>query len=151
MFREIRVTRQPEDGRKRRWYQSDYFDLFVWYVKHPSEEPGRREFVAMQLCYDRDRRQRTLEWNKSRGFYHHRVVKASDSLADHGAGVAELVAGGDFDADAVLPRFMNDSAGLPPLVRAFVLETLTRYARENGRKVTAPPSLAQTTGTAATG
>lgn len=131
MFREIKVSRQPEDGRKRRWYQSDYFDLFVWYIKHPDriEPRQRREFVTMQLCYDTGGRQRALEWSKARGFRHHRVDKAADSLSDHGAGAAELVAGGQFDSDRVLPRFMNDAQSLPPIVRDFVLERLADYAR----------------------
>lgn len=132
MFREIKVSRQPEDGRRRRWYQSDYFDLFVWYIKHEDRRDPRerREFVTMQLCYDTGGRQRALEWSKARGFRHHRVDKASDSLSDHGAGAAELVAGGDFDSERVLPRFMQDAAALPPIVRDFVLERLAVYARD---------------------
>lgn len=132
MFREIRVTKQPGDGRKRRWYQSDYFDLFVWYVKHDAERAPdrRREFVGMQLCYDITSRQRTLEWHKTRGFVHHRVDKASDSLTDHGAAAAELIAGGRFDAEVVVPRFMKEAGSLPPLVRDFVIDKLVLYARE---------------------
>jgi len=131
MFREIRVTRQPTDGRKRRWYQSDYFDLFVWYVKHEDGRTPehRREFVGMQLCYDITSRQRTLEWHAQRGFAHHRVDKASDSMTDHGAAAAELIAGGRFDADVVLPRFMKDAGSLPPLVRDFVIHKLVLYAK----------------------
>jgi len=34
MFREITVSKQATDGPKRRWYQSDYFDLFIFYFRH---------------------------------------------------------------------------------------------------------------------
>ena len=35
MFREITITKQAEGhGPKRRWYQSDYFDLYVFYFRH---------------------------------------------------------------------------------------------------------------------
>lgn len=131
MFREIKISRQPTDGRKKRWYQSDYFDLFVWYVKHEDRTAPRerREFVTMQLCYDTGGRQRALEWSKARGFLHHRVAKDSDSLSDHGAGAAELRAGGEFDSDRVLPRFMQQAPTLPPIVREFVLERLADYAK----------------------
>ncbi len=131
MFREIKLSKQPDDGRKKRWYQSEYFDLFVWYIKHEElrDPKQRREFVTMQLCYDTSGRQRALEWSKARGFLHHRVDKASDSLSDHGAGSAGLVAGGQFDVDRVLPRFMQDAGNLPPIVREFVLECLALYAQ----------------------
>ena len=54
MFREITVSKQADDGPKRRWYQSDYFDLFVFYYRHSerADVKADREFVGMQLCYD---------------------------------------------------------------------------------------------------
>lgn len=132
MFRKIVVSRQPTDGRRRRWYQSDYFDLFIWYIKHPDAlDPGlRNEIVGMQLCYDTRGRQRALEWHKQRGFTHHRVSKPSDSMVDHGAGSAALNVGGDLDIDQVLPRFVRHGSSLPPIVRDFVMARLADYARE---------------------
>ena len=134
MFREITVSKQAGDGPKRRWYQSDYFDLFVFYFRHSvrADVKADREFVGMQLCYDIRRKQRTLEWKKEGGFSHHRVVKGGDTMADHGASASLLEQGGDFDANTVVDRFVRESTTLPPIIRAFVLQKLAEYAQSTG-------------------
>lgn len=144
MFREITVSKQPEQGPKRRWYQSDYFDLFVFYYRHSvrADAKADREFVGLQLCYDIRRNQRTLEWKKESGFHHHRVKKGGDTLSDHGASASLLEKGGDFDSNAVIGRFMAESEGLPAIVRKFVMERLAEYARSQNQPTTAvvPPA-----------
>ena len=146
MFREINVSKQDKDGPKRRWYQSDYFDLYIFYIRHSErmDKHADREFVGMQLCYDIRRNQRTLEWKQAAGFLHHAVKKGGDTLSDHGASSALLQQGGVFDAEKVIDRFMQDSHGLPALVGTFVMKKLTEYA-----KLTAPPELAQPASAAA--
>ena len=145
MFREITVSKQANEGPKRRWYQSDYFDLFIFYFRHSerADVKADREFVGMQLCYDIRRKQRSLEWKKEGGFSHHRVVKGGDTMADHGASAALLEQGGDFDAHSVVDRFMRESSGsLPPIIRQFVLQKLAEYAQANGSgKVDSPISV----------
>lgn len=144
MFREITVSKQANEGPKRRWYQSEYFDLFIFYFRHSerADVKADREFVGMQLCYDIRRKQRTLEWKKDGGFTHHRVVKGGDTMADHGASAALLEQGGDFDADSVVDRFMRASGSLPPIIRQFVLQKLAEYAQQNSAaKVDSPASV----------
>ena len=139
MFREITVSKQAATGPKRRWYQSAYFDLFIFYIRHSERADAKadREFVGVQLCYDIRRNQRTFEWQKDGGFSHHRVNKGGDTMSDHGASVSLLEQGGEFDANAVLGRFMKESEGLPPIVRKFVMEKFTEYARSLGKAVPA--------------
>ena len=136
MFREITISKPAESGPKRRWYQSDYFDLYVFYIRHSvrADKHADREFVGLQLCYDIRRNQRTLEWKKEGGFSHHAVKKGGDTLSDHGASAALLQKGGTFDAAKVIDRFMADSGSLPGQIKTFVLKQLTEYARLN------PPS-----------
>ncbi|MBL8379300.1 MAG: hypothetical protein JNM79_15635 [Burkholderiales bacterium] len=131
MFREITVSKQATQGPKRRWYQSEYFDLFIFYFRHSerADVKADREFVGMQLCYDIRRKQRTLEWKKEGGFSHHRVVKGNDTMDDHGASASLLQQGGEFDANSVIDRFMRESTTLPPIVRTFVLQKLSEYAQ----------------------
>ena len=134
MFREITVSKQANEGPKRRWYQSDYFDLFIFYFRHSARADVKadREFVGMQLCYDIRRKQRTLEWKKEGGFSHHKVVKGGgDTMSDHGASASLLEPGGDFDAASVVDRFMRESTTLPPIIRQFVLQKLADYAQES--------------------
>ena len=126
MFREITVSKQAEQGPKRRWYQSAYFDLFIFYYRHGARADSKadREFVGLQLCYDIRRNQRTLEWKKDGGFSHHAVKKGGDTLSDHGASAALLQKGGTFDAAKVIDRFMADSGSLPGQIKT--LHTLPK-------------------------
>ena len=135
MFREINISKQAGDGKtapKRRWYQSDYFDLFLWYLKHDdkTDSSANREFVAMQLCYDIRRNQRALGWKKETGFHHNKVSKDGDTLSDGGSSAAILVDGGAFDVDRVLKRFLDESKPLPLVVRKFVLSKLVEFGKE---------------------
>lgn len=142
MFREINVSKQDKEGPKRRWYQSDYFDLYIFYIRHGArmDKHADREFVGLQLCYDIRRNQRTLEWKQTGGFSHHAVKKGGDTLDDHGASAALLQKGGVFDAEKVIDRFMRDSPGLPGQVSTFMMKKLTEYAKVNAPA--APAALA---------
>lgn len=146
MFREINVSKQDKDGPKRRWYQSDYFDLYIFYIRHSErmDKHADREFVGMQLCYDIRRNQRTLEWKKELGFSHHAVKKGGDTLDDHGASAALLQKGGVFDAEKVIDRFMQDLPGLPAQVGTFVMQQLAEYAKLNPAPAPAAEQLAAT-------
>ena len=140
MFREINISKQGEgtvESPKKRWYQSDYFDLFLWYVKHDdrTDAKAEREFVAMQLCYDIRRNQRALGWKKDGGFKHHRVSKDGDTLADYGASAALLVDGGEFDVLKVMQRFRTESKPLPLLLRQFVLAKFKEYGVSQGHSI----------------
>ena len=133
MFREITISKKSEGGPKRRWYQSDYFDLYIFYLRHSErmDKHADREFVGMQLCYDIRRNQRTLEWKKEEGFSHHAVQKGGDTMSDHGSSAALLQKGGTFDSQKVIDLFMRDSGSLPGQIKIFVLKQLTEYARLN--------------------
>ena len=149
MFREINISKQSDGGPKRRWDQSEYFDLYVFSVRHSErmDKFADREFVGMQLCYDIRRNQRTLEWKKAEGFSHHAVKKGEgDTLSDHGASAALLQQGGVFESAKVLDRFMADSGALPGQIKLFVLQKLADYAKLNPP---APPTQEQLAAAAA--
>ena len=149
MFREITITKlADEGGPKRRWYQSDYFDLYIFYFRHSerADKHADREFTGLQLCYDIRHNQRTLEWKKGSGFSHLAVSKGgNDTLSDHGASAALMQQGGQFDADKVIDRFVKESAALPGQVRKFVLQKLAEYANLHPAVVSAPAASAPIT------
>src|SRR6185436_13835548 len=66
MLREISAVLQDQPGLLRRWFQDDYFDLFVWLTPN-------RLLRAFQLAYERARDERVLEWSGDSGFVHSRV------------------------------------------------------------------------------
>jgi len=122
VLREIRGVEQRNPARHRRWFQDDYFDLFVW-------EDRAGSVLRFQLCYARDtRHERALEWQRGRGFQHLRVRQRYD-------GSLGREQSGDLSLDGVLPyatvgeRFGAASAGLPATLSRFIAEKVSEYAR----------------------
>lgn len=115
MLREVRVVRQSEPGLLKRWFESDFFDLYLW------EEDAR--IVHMQLCYNRHRHDESaISWREGLGMFHDGVEAA------HRIETPLLEAGGAFDAERVNARFLRESADLPIEVRKFVLARLHEFA-----------------------
>lgn len=122
MLREIRNLEQRQPQRVKRWFQDDYFDLFVW-----QERAG--DIVQFQLCYERDtRRERALDWKRGRGFQHLSVRQRYGDSPGRDAS-------GDMALDGVLPyvalrdRFAGAADNLAPALREFIQEKLAEYAR----------------------
>ena len=122
MVREIRGVEQRDAQRVKRWFQDDYFDLFVWL-----DRAG--DVVRFQLCYERDtRRERALEWQRGRGFQHLAVRQRYGNSPGRDQS-------GDMVLDGVMPyvalkdRFAAAARSLPPEMLRFIEEKLTEYAR----------------------
>ena len=122
MLREIRGVEQRNPQLKRRWFQDEYFDLYVW-----QDRAG--EVLRFQLCYERDtRRERALEWQSGRGFQHL-------SVRQRFGGSPGRDQSGDMALDGIMPyvalkdRFTAAAPSLPPELTRFVEEKLTEYAR----------------------
>ena len=122
MLREIRSIEQRNPALARRWFQDEYFDLYVW-------QDGAGELQRFQLCYDRDsRRERALEWQRGRGFQHLAVRQRYGSSPGRDQS-------GDMALDGVMPyvalkdRFAAAAGSLPPEMQRFIEDKLTEYAR----------------------
>ena len=92
----------------RRWFHSDYFDLYVW--THNDGAP-----YSFQLCYSTGSREHCLTW--SGASYTHAGVR------DEGWCNATpiLTSDGHFDANDVRSRFQVCSTRIEPRIRDFVL------------------------------
>ncbi len=119
-LREILIVEQTNPALRRRWFQSDYFDLFVW------QEPGGA-FSKFQLCYDVASRERALSWKQAAGFYH-------DGVDNPRWQSPLLVPGGTFDSGSVVPRFERESTGMPAELRDFILCKIREYLLERHRQ-----------------
>ena len=122
MLREIRGIEQRDPQRTKRWFQDDYFDLYVW-------QDGAGAVLQFQLCYARDsHHERALEWQRGRGFQHLAVRQRYGGTPgrDHS---------GDMALDGILPyvslkdRFAAAARSLPPELLRFIDDKLTEYAR----------------------
>ena len=124
-LREVLIVEQTNPSLRRRWFESDYFDLFTW-------QDLRGTFTKFQLCYDADLAERALVWDRKEGFSHDTV--------DHGespSGGMEtpiLLEDGKFDSGTVVPRFEREAAGIPADVRDFVLAKIREYLIESHRR-----------------
>jgi len=114
-LREITVVRQADPAVVKRWFESDFFDLYLW----------QRDGVIfhMQLCYNRNRADESaISWKQGLGMFHDGVE------ARHRSETPLLEAGGGFDAERVNARFLRESTGLPIELRKFVLARLHEFA-----------------------
>jgi hypothetical protein len=120
MLKEVLIVEQNNPSLKRRWFESDYFDLFIW------QDPGGA-FVGFQLCYDVELNERALVWNAAEGFYH-------DGVDTGGMQAPILVRDGKFDSGTVVPRFELEAAHIPADVRDFVLAKMREHLIELHRQ-----------------
>jgi hypothetical protein len=124
MLREIESVRQEERELVRRWFQDDYFDLYLW-------EDGTGEVRAFQLCYDRSHRERSLRWSPKTGFLHEGVDRPETKPGR--AMSAILVIDGELPVAAVSRRLLHASQELPSPLRQFIFEKLGEYAEAVAR------------------
>jgi hypothetical protein len=126
MLREITGVRQDHAEQRRRWFQDDYLDLFVW-----TDRGG--ELVAFQLAYDRAGDEHLLEWERARGYLHRRVEDGRGHFK--GIGATPLLAlGKRFPKYRVVMQFDARSATLEEPLRTLVRQRLGAYIPQRSRR-----------------
>ena len=70
-MKEIRNVRQERGAGRRRWFESEGFELVVWW-----DDTGGCE--GFQVGYDLGRGERALTWRPGHGFVHHEVDQGDD-------------------------------------------------------------------------
>lgn len=120
-MREIGPLRQDGARGRRRWFQDDYFDLFVW------QDEGERP-VAFELCYDRKAIEGAITWSEAKGFAHARVDAGEQSPFVSMTPLHR--AGGTLPYFRIYHRFVAATERWQPELRAFLLERLREYRRQ---------------------
>jgi hypothetical protein len=118
MLREISETRQIRGEPRRRWFNSDTMDLYVWYDHEDAP-------LGFQLCYGKPNEERALTWFRPASYSHMRV----DTGGAHGQGRGTplLVLDGLFDPASVGAQFARLGADLPADVLALVAARLDAF------------------------
>jgi len=121
-LREISGVRQDEPQTMRRWFHSDYFDLFVW-------QAPDGEVMSFQLCYGIDTSERALVWRREIGFFHDGVDFTEGRMSRSGSPQSE----GEepFPATAVAARFAREAEGVPNEIRNFIITRIREFGRLN--------------------
>jgi hypothetical protein len=118
MLSELKNPRQIAGEGRRRWFMDDYFDLIVWY----GDDGG---VIGFQLCYDKRTKERALTWTREGGYHHNRIDDGE--TPGHPKMTPVIIADGAFEKDPVAERFRTASAGIDPVIAAFVYETVRDY------------------------
>ncbi len=109
--------REIEGDRPRMWMIDSYMDLIVWYLPDGN-------LYGFQLCYDKEREERSLTWLHTGSFTHTRMDSGETSPLDAKA-TPMPVAGGLYDFKKLRQQFHDRSALIDPDLSAFVLLKLT--------------------------
>ncbi len=120
-MKELVNVRQIPGESKRRWFQSENFDLIVWLT----DDQG---FVGFELCYDKLSSEHAISWSKTGGFRHMAVDDGDQRPGKYKASPV-LVADGLFDAKRVYSDLLEASHTLPQEVAEYVLQTLEQHPR----------------------
>lgn len=102
----------------RRWFESDGFDLVVWY-----ESSG--EVSGFQLCYQFGSGEHALTWRRTTGFTHHAVDSGSEGPFKNETPI--LVADGAVPWTEIARTFEARAGLLEPALRELVREKLARH------------------------
>ena len=113
---------QHNNEHKRRWFSSDYFDIFLW-------QDNKNSIVKFQLCYDIAHKERALTWTHGMGFCHNSIDCGEKYPTKNHSPI--LLEDGLFPASEVLEKFTANSHYLEEQVRAFIIEKLSTYHRQN--------------------
>lgn len=133
MLREITASNRTEGPFRRRWYQDDLFDLYVWF-------DGNGAITHFQLAYDKPMVEKAIDWKDGDGFMHYRVNQYAAEAV--GSMTPLLILDPTFPKQRVLREFNGRASGIDIGVAAFVSRMLRRapsvfYRKNTIRWVTA--------------
>lgn len=111
MLREIPAARQVPGESRRRWFNDEAMDLFVWLDEHD-------DLVGFQLTYDKPHAEKALTWKRGGSLTHAGVDEGARPGKHPGSPI--LVADGEFDAERVLREFRARCAQIDHGVGQFV-------------------------------
>ncbi|MEJ5285315.1 MAG: hypothetical protein WHS77_09745 [Brevinematales bacterium] len=117
MLKEIKNVSQIPGEKKRRWFSSPDFDLFVFFEND--------EIVEFQLSYNKKDKEKIVIWSKEVGFSHQAVDEG-----DHPGKIKRspiIVPDGIFNKKEVLEDFIKESKNIDKKIANFVSEKLNSY------------------------
>lgn len=101
-----------------RWFQDEYFDLYVWYTAH-------QEISGFQLCYDRQHNEHAITWTERYQWTHCKIDAGEANPLYNQSPL--LLNEGNFNPQAVTQAFVERSSALEPALKDFILNKLNHY------------------------
>jgi len=112
MLREFVHVKQERRKGRRRWFESDGFELVVWFDQADQLE-------GFQLCYDFGRGEHALTWRPVVGFAHS-AVDSGDNPRGGSKRTPILIPDGNVPWEDLMARFAERSASLEPGLRQLI-------------------------------
>lgn len=119
-FVEITRTHRAPNERRRRWFSSQQLDLIVW-----CHDDGTPE--SFQLCYDKGRAEKALNWSPQRGFAHYAVDDGESEIGTRHKASPLLTDARAIDVGRVFSVYDAAHAALPSDVHRFVSNKLRDF------------------------
>ncbi len=123
MLTELNHIKQQEDGKTRRWFSDNDFDLIVWFEEN-------NDIHGFQLCYDKQRIEHSLTWRIKNGFTHEKIDDGEHEPLSYKKSPI-MIAAGKFDIDRVLNRFMTNSTEIDNEIVWFVTNKIAALSGSN--------------------
>ncbi len=113
--------KQDEPSSIKRWFQDDYFDLFIW-------QNNFGQIISFQLCYDRLGNERVISWDQERGFGHHRVDDGESSPYKNMTPIF-IKEGVFLSYNEVVPKLIQSGRQISQDITSFILQKLNEYVQ----------------------
>ncbi len=123
MLTELTYTRQIQGESNRRWFSDNFFDLIVWFNYDGS-------IVGFQLCYDKERDQHALTWQKDVGFRHDRIDDGENRIGRPKM-TPILISDGIFHSKEITQLFMKECKMIDGGIATFVYEKIVEHLTSN--------------------
>jgi hypothetical protein len=122
MLQEIYVA-QKEEGVFRRWFESEYFELIVWYSLTDKTISG------FQLCYERFGNEHSLTWQRGFGYSHNRIDDGRSSYKHPSTPI--LAMDGHFPAADILVKFVDECGSIDEAVSRIVTGKIVEFMQQS--------------------
>ncbi len=131
MLQEVKLHRQDEPNRIKRWFQDGYFDVYTW-------QNPEGEFTAFQLCYDRKGLERVISWDRRHGFEHSQI---DDGEASPHRNMTPVFTNCTiFSENTVIKAFEHASRQIDTQVSQFIVQQLRQFLQAQAQLQPAPLS-----------
>ena len=119
VLHEIKNVKQERGAGRRRWFESDGFDLVVWLDRAD-------RITGFQICYDLGHGEHALTWRAGTGFAHSTIDTGDDSPFVNRTPVLEP--DGNVPWSEIAHVFDDRSQSLDPVLRQLVHDRLAEQA-----------------------
>jgi len=116
MIKEENNLRQINGDPERRWFSDQFFDLIVWFDEND-------KIIGFQLCYDKQKDERSLTWKEESGYAHHRIDDGEKRPGRFKSSPI-LVTDGIFDSETISNIFKEESQHIDQNISTFVYKKL---------------------------